>query len=134
MLFETEMKTSLLVVAPKSIAVTQTYRGFYLLVYISTTTVFNMCIYLLPGSVVDFVLNISCPVQNKRCICYRNTEEHGGASIDVALAEGHQKIKKLKARAILVDMEEGVINELLQGHLGEVCNVYCIAYNQSCWL
>lgn len=31
-----------------------------------------------------------------------------------------KKIQNLKARAILVDMEEGVINELLDGHLGEI--------------
>ena len=30
------------------------------------------------------------------------------------------KIKNLKARAILVDMEEGVVNELLDGHLREI--------------
>jgi tubulin epsilon len=39
---------------------------------------------------------------------------------EIPLGEGKGKIRMLKARAVLVDMEEGVVSELLSGPLGEV--------------
>ena len=46
---------------------------------------------------------------------FRNTDY-----VESEVKSSSTKIKNLKARAILVDMEEGVINELLDGHLGEI--------------
>nr|CAB3267373.1 tubulin epsilon chain-like [Phallusia mammillata] len=51
---------------------------------------------------------------------FRNTETYSDETYDLPMRTGSNKINKLKARAILVDMEEGVINELLQGQLGEI--------------
>ncbi|PIK44736.1 putative tubulin epsilon chain [Apostichopus japonicus] len=39
---------------------------------------------------------------------------------DLGVGEGKNKISSLKARAVLVDMEEGVVNELLSGSLRDV--------------
>ncbi|CAK8678036.1 unnamed protein product [Clavelina lepadiformis] len=47
---------------------------------------------------------------------FRNTDH----ACDIPTKIGTNQIKNLKARAILVDMEEGVINELLDGDLGEI--------------
>ncbi|BFZ11050.1 hypothetical protein BsWGS_14089 [Bradybaena similaris] len=39
---------------------------------------------------------------------------------NIPVGKGNGKIKSLKARAVLVDMEEGVVSEMMQGPLGEV--------------
>lgn len=39
---------------------------------------------------------------------------------ELPLGDGTGKIGALKARAVLIDMEEGVINSMLSGPLGEV--------------
>uniref|UniRef100_H2Z471 Tubulin/FtsZ GTPase domain-containing protein n=1 Tax=Ciona savignyi TaxID=51511 RepID=H2Z471_CIOSA len=49
---------------------------------------------------------------------FRNTDARSDEAYD--LPSTVQKIKNLKARAILVDMEEGVVNELVQGYLGDI--------------
>jgi len=52
---------------------------------------------------------------------FRNTDIHGeNIAVDVPFVKGLSKIKNLKARAILIDMEEGVVNELLTGYLRDV--------------
>ena len=51
---------------------------------------------------------------------FRNTESRRDHVIDIPTSRGVKKVKNLKARAILVDMEEGVVGELLQGHLKDV--------------
>ncbi|XP_022083482.1 tubulin epsilon chain-like isoform X1 [Acanthaster planci] len=38
----------------------------------------------------------------------------------IAVGDGKSKVRTLKARAVLVDMEEGVVNELLKGSIGEL--------------
>lgn len=39
---------------------------------------------------------------------------------DIPLGDGMQKIRSLRARAVLVDTEEGVVNEIIKGPLNEV--------------
>ncbi|XP_065886602.1 tubulin epsilon chain-like [Dysidea avara] len=51
---------------------------------------------------------------------FRNVDIRHGNHSDIPLGDGKGKIKNLKARAVLVDMEEGVVSELLKGPLGEV--------------
>lgn len=41
-------------------------------------------------------------------------------SPDLPFLNGRQKIHCLKARAVLVDMEEGVVSETMRGPLGEL--------------
>ncbi|KAJ8385949.1 hypothetical protein AAFF_G00179110 [Aldrovandia affinis] len=48
---------------------------------------------------------------------FRNVDtRNGGEGSDIT----GRKIRSLKARAVLIDMEEGVVNEILQGPLGDV--------------
>ncbi|XP_002128990.2 tubulin epsilon chain [Ciona intestinalis] len=49
---------------------------------------------------------------------FRNTDSRSEDAYDVP--HGVNKIQNLKARAILVDMEEGVVNELVQGYIGDI--------------
>jgi tubulin epsilon len=39
---------------------------------------------------------------------------------EIPLGKGDQQIKSLRARAVLIDMEEGVVNEIMKGPLNEV--------------
>ena len=50
---------------------------------------------------------------------FRNVDTSRDAC-DIPLGDGLQKIKSLRARAVLIDMEEGVVNEALKGPLKEV--------------
>lgn len=51
---------------------------------------------------------------------FRNTDSRYESGVDIPVSKGKTKISNLKARAILVDMEEGVINEMLQTRLGSI--------------
>ncbi|KAI8776768.1 tubulin epsilon chain [Biomphalaria glabrata] len=51
---------------------------------------------------------------------FRNVDSRHEDPANIPLGEGKGKIKSLKARAVLVDMEEGVVSELMKGPLGEV--------------
>jgi tubulin epsilon len=51
---------------------------------------------------------------------FRNVDTRYDPPADVPIGDGRQPIASLKARAVLVDMEEGVINETLKGPLGDV--------------
>lgn len=51
---------------------------------------------------------------------FRNVDNRYDDPADIALEEGRGKIKSLKARAVLVDMEEGVVSEMMKGPLREV--------------
>ncbi|XP_039268620.2 tubulin epsilon chain-like [Styela clava] len=51
---------------------------------------------------------------------FRNTDSRFDSGADIPVGQGKSKISNLKARAILVDMEEGVINEMLQTRLGSI--------------
>lgn len=51
---------------------------------------------------------------------FRNTDSRFDFDVDLSVGQGKSKISNLKARAILVDMEEGVINEMLQTRLGSI--------------
>lgn len=53
---------------------------------------------------------------------FRNTEIKSMSrhSDQGDLPKGVERIKQLKARAVLVDTEEGVVNEIMRGPLGEV--------------
>lgn len=50
---------------------------------------------------------------------FRNVDSRTDTSV-ISSAGGQNRIHSLKARAVLVDMEEGVVSELLRGPLGEV--------------
>nr|WAQ15576.1 tubulin epsilon [Halisarca dujardinii] len=51
---------------------------------------------------------------------FRNVDTRGGGNSDLPVGNGKGKISSLKARAVIVDMEEGVVNELLRGPVGEL--------------
>lgn len=53
---------------------------------------------------------------------FRNVEAKSsfGQSEEIAVGKGNEKIKSLKARAVLIDSEEGVVNEIMKGPLNEV--------------
>lgn len=52
---------------------------------------------------------------------FRNVEPRSGK--EIPLGKGNEKIKGLRARSILVDMEEGVVNDILTGPLKELFDV-----------
>ncbi|RDD38371.1 Tubulin epsilon chain [Trichoplax sp. H2] len=51
---------------------------------------------------------------------FRNVDNRYEDPLDVEVGNGRTKIKTLKARAVLVDMEEGVVNELLNSPLRDI--------------
>lgn len=51
---------------------------------------------------------------------FQNVDTRSSPPRDIAVGNGRNKIASLKARALLVDMEEGVVNTLLQGPLQDV--------------
>ncbi|XP_041471461.1 tubulin epsilon chain-like [Lytechinus variegatus] len=51
---------------------------------------------------------------------FRNVDARYSNPLDLGIGDGKQKITSLKARAVLIDMEEGVVNELLKGSLRDV--------------
>lgn len=51
---------------------------------------------------------------------FRNVDSRHEDSVDLSVGAGRGPIRTLKARAILVDMEEGVVNSLLTGPLAEL--------------
>ncbi|GAB5361502.1 hypothetical protein AAMO2058_000718500 [Amorphochlora amoebiformis] len=51
---------------------------------------------------------------------FRNVDTREGKTRWLPVGNGREKIRTLKARSILVDMEEGVINKVLAGPLGEL--------------
>lgn len=51
---------------------------------------------------------------------FRNVDSRYSDPVDVPFADGTAPIKALKARAILVDMEQGPVAETLSGPLGEL--------------
>jgi len=51
---------------------------------------------------------------------FRNVDGRHDDPADIPIGAGTGKIKSLKARAVLVDMEEGVVSEMMKGPLGEV--------------
>ena len=50
---------------------------------------------------------------------FRNVDARDG-TMEIPVGDGTAPISSLKARAVLIDMEEGVINETLNGPLGEL--------------
>ncbi|XP_078600769.1 tubulin epsilon chain-like [Branchiostoma floridae x Branchiostoma japonicum] len=51
---------------------------------------------------------------------FRNVDARYSEPLDIPVGRGRDKICNLKARAVLVDMEEGVVSEILKGPLGDV--------------
>ncbi len=51
---------------------------------------------------------------------FRNVDTRFTPARDIPLGSGHVDIGALKARAVLIDMEEGVVNELLKGPMRDV--------------
>lgn len=51
---------------------------------------------------------------------FRNVDTRYGEPSDIPLGDACGKIRSLKARAVLVDMEEGVVSEVMKGPLSDV--------------
>ncbi|KAK3259389.1 hypothetical protein CYMTET_31610, partial [Cymbomonas tetramitiformis] len=51
---------------------------------------------------------------------FRNVDSRYDPPHNLPVGDGRGRIQTLKARAVLVDMEEGVVNELLTGNLAEL--------------
>ncbi|XP_077990397.1 tubulin epsilon chain-like [Glandiceps talaboti] len=51
---------------------------------------------------------------------FRNVDTRYDNPANLPMGSGRNKIKALKARAVIIDMEEGVVNDLLKGPLGDV--------------
>ncbi|XP_064652208.1 tubulin epsilon chain-like [Lineus longissimus] len=51
---------------------------------------------------------------------FRNVDTRYDDPVDIPLGDSRGKIKSLKARAVLVDMEEGVVSNVMKGPLREV--------------
>eukprot|EP01017_Pseudomicrothorax_dubius_P050473 TRINITY_DN9572_c0_g1_i1.p1 TRINITY_DN9572_c0_g1~~TRINITY_DN9572_c0_g1_i1.p1 ORF type:complete len:464 (-),score=74.97 TRINITY_DN9572_c0_g1_i1:84-1475(-) len=51
---------------------------------------------------------------------FRNVEIKRGNPINIPVGDGRNSLQNLKARAVIVDMEEGVINQMLKSELGEL--------------
>eukprot|EP00794_Sanderia_malayensis_P011873 gene11873-13105_t len=51
---------------------------------------------------------------------FRNVDTRGSEMRDIPVGEGKGKIRSLKARAVLIDMEDSVVNGILQGPLRDV--------------
>lgn len=51
---------------------------------------------------------------------FRNVDSRYDDPVDIPFKNGTNEIKCLKARAILVDMEQGPVSETLNGPLGEL--------------
>ncbi|XP_076456635.1 tubulin epsilon chain-like [Babylonia areolata] len=51
---------------------------------------------------------------------FRNVDSRHDDPTDIPVGAGKGKVKSLKARAVLVDMEEGVVSEMMKGPLREV--------------
>ncbi len=41
-------------------------------------------------------------------------------TVEIPVGKGTEKIRNLRARAVLIDTEEGVVNEIMKGPLNEV--------------
>ena len=62
---------------------------------------------------------------------FRNVDTRFSPARDIPIGQGNQSIAGLKARAVLIDMEEGVINENLKGPLGDVFDCRSLIKSQS---
>eukprot|EP00002_Diphylleia_rotans_P019096 TRINITY_DN3697_c0_g1_i7.p1 TRINITY_DN3697_c0_g1~~TRINITY_DN3697_c0_g1_i7.p1 ORF type:complete len:382 (+),score=58.39 TRINITY_DN3697_c0_g1_i7:62-1207(+) len=51
---------------------------------------------------------------------FRNVDSRYDDPMEIPVGNGSEKIRTLKARAVLIDMEEGVVNETMKGPLGDV--------------
>ena len=51
---------------------------------------------------------------------FRNVDTRTAPPTEIPLGDGTRKVASLKARAVLIDMEEGVVNSLLSGPLRDV--------------
>jgi tubulin epsilon len=51
---------------------------------------------------------------------FRHVSSAGESAQEIPLGDGRQQLQWLRARAVLVDMEEGVLNEVLAGSLGDL--------------
>lgn len=51
---------------------------------------------------------------------FRNVDERYADPVDIPIGDGTRPISALRARAVLVDSEEGVVSQLLRGHLADL--------------
>ncbi|ESP03419.1 hypothetical protein LOTGIDRAFT_224456 [Lottia gigantea] len=54
------------------------------------------------------------------CSFFRNVDSRYDDPVNISLSNGKGRIRALKARAVLVDMEEGVVSEIMKGPLRDV--------------
>ncbi|KAK9816636.1 hypothetical protein WJX72_003106 [[Myrmecia] bisecta] len=59
-------------------------------------------------------------VNNPKGLFFKNVDTRSDPPRLLRVADGRCNIQALKARAVIVDMEEGVVNEMLKGPLGEI--------------
>lgn len=58
---------------------------------------------------------------------FRNVDTRVRPPAELALGDGRGPVAALRARAVLIDMEEGVVNELRKGRLGELFDpAHCV--------
>ena len=62
---------------------------------------------------------------------FQNVDSRGVAPVSLPVGDGRGAIRALKARAVVVDMEEGVTNELLSGHMRDVFDTKQFITGQS---
>jgi hypothetical protein len=62
---------------------------------------------------------------------FRNVDSRVEPPLDLPVGDGRGRIHMLKARAVVVDMEEGVVNELLKGNLGDLFDHRQMLYDVS---
>ena len=62
---------------------------------------------------------------------FQNVDSRGDAPVSLPVGDGRGAIRALKARAVVVDMEEGVTNELLSGHMRDVFDTKQFITGQS---
>lgn len=74
-------------------------------------------------SAVEFRLNFFwCATGGAQALSsfFRNVDNRYDPPTNLPVGDGRGSIRALKARAVLVDMEEGVVNDLLKGPLAEL--------------
>eukprot|EP00919_Chromeraceae_sp_WS-2016_P044986 GHVR01107296.1.p1 GENE.GHVR01107296.1~~GHVR01107296.1.p1 ORF type:complete len:183 (-),score=32.49 GHVR01107296.1:290-838(-) len=71
-------------------------------------------------SVYNKIKKNSLPLFNEPMSAFFRNVDNRCPDIEIPIDDGRTPISSLKARSVLIDMEEGVINSLLRGTLGEI--------------
>jgi tubulin epsilon len=62
---------------------------------------------------------------------FRNVDTRSTPHTEIPVGDGKGPIRALKARAVLVDMEEGVINEVMRGPMADLFDTECLVKDVS---